>query len=468
LELEQIAKRIDFGRAGKGIEQPLINFWGVPGIGKSWFLRHLQHVYRFQPKALTSGQRPTFTALFDFRGLSRDISPIPRVAKEMAEQVRTQLGSAMSDDISADLEKVLRWSVNARRADRGIDLFTNMINLLSQTFVPILLFDSSELVGEEVRDDLEERIIEPVIWNDRVIIVVAGRRQIPRWKRFEVRRRAADPSNAEIKPFEKTEVRAQLGKWGFTALADDVYAYSYGHPQTTELLGQILKRISEKTAVDSKFLIRSKQEFTDFLGQVEDHILEEMPPVLRVTLELIGVLRYFRIDPLRKFMVEFRGEEYQKKPDSFYLNNVIGAMEETNLVWWSRPHRAYVVSSVVRRIINRRLDLFDHDYYVRLHGKALAMYLEWIQEFPRNASEFLVEAVFHLAMLYKDSDQAKFREGIQARLSDAEKLSSEEANTLYEQLASDRELEDTLSSEGYHRLLKEFAAVRDHKSQDPN
>ncbi len=465
-ETEQVAKRVESGRSGNSIYQPLLNFWGVPGIGKSWFLHHIENLYHFQPRPLTSGERPTFTLFFDFRDLNDRVATLVQIAREMSRQLIVQLGSAIPSDAKNDLERIVKLSSDPRQADQAISFFTNTVNLLSQTFVPILLLDSTELATEEVRDELETRILEPVLWNDRVIVVVAGRRQIPRWKRFEVRRRATDPSNTAILPFDKNNVRSQLNKWGFTALTEDVYTLSFGHPQTTELLGQIFKRAAERTSVDSAFILRTHKELGDFLGQVEDYILEGMKPEIRATLELVSVLRYFRIDPLRRFMIEFRGEAYRQRPDSYYLKEVIGAMEATNLVWWSRQHRAYVMNSVARRIVNRRLSLVEPNQYTRLHEKALLMYLEWIKEFPRNASEFIIEALFHLAMLYQGTDPQKLKQGMDARLKEANDLSSEEANTLYQQLESDTELEDLLSPEEYRKLLSAFGSIRDRKSQD--
>jgi hypothetical protein len=386
-----------------------------------------------------------------------------KLTSEMAKQIIAQLGLVLPEDSKNDLERVI--ALRPKQSAQAISLFTNTINVLSQTFVPILLLDSVELVSEAVRDEVETQIIEPVIWNDRVIIIVAGRRQIPRWKRFEVRRRVADAASTAIEPFDRTTVRTLLGKMGFMGLADEVYALSYGHPQTTDLLGRTFKQAAERFSVDSAYLINRQRELGDFLGQVEDYVLEGTKAETRTNLELISVLRYFRVDPLRKFMIEFRGKQFAEKSDLYYLKDIIGAMETTNLVWWSRQHRAYVISGVVRRIMNRRLGLAKPDYYIHLHQKALGMYLGWIGEFPSNASEFIIESIFHSAMLAQITDSGELGESITKRLDDAMKLSPEDANTLYEQFGTDKELEDLLSPEEHRRLLDEFANIRDHKNQ---
>ncbi len=466
-EQKMVAERVQQGRKGAKISQPLINFWGAPGLGKSWLLRYLQDLYRFQPGSLTSNKGATFTALFDFREVSNHLPVMARLARELAKQILIQLGDAAGRDAQSDLEQIIEATETSALTEQAVSAFTNAINLLSQTFVPILLFDSVELAVESVRDELELRIIEPVLWNDHVIVIVAGRRQIPRWKRFEVRRRATDSAKTGVAPFDKGHVRSQLDKWGLPALTDDVYALTYGHPHTTDLLGQILQQVAVKQAVDSQYLIQHKQELGSFLAEIENYLLEGLSSEIRLPLELISPLRYFRIDPLRRFMVAFLDAEYETRPDSYYLKDVIGAMEATNLVWWSREHRAYELSRVVRRMINRRLNLTDPVRYAQLHEKALSLYLGWIAEFPQNASVFIIEAIFHLAMLYKDTEPEKLIQGIDARLQNAEELTSEEANTLYEQLRSDHELEDLLAPEEYQRLLSMCSNLRDKKSQAP-
>jgi hypothetical protein len=458
-ELEKVASRVTKACADNEINRSIINFWGIPGIGKSWLLRYIQEKYKYY-YGKPASKRPTITALFDFRKTDNHATMTAQVAREMAKQILAQLDREDHQAIKKSLVRL----VHREDETEQVKSFTRILTLLTSDFIPILLFDSTELLDEETCRDLEERVIEPVTWTEYCIIILAGRRQRLPLKQYAVRHRVED---TEIKPFERNYVEKQLYRWGFTLLADDVYALSYGHPQTTEILGVGLKRISERTTIDSTFFVKNSQAFAACLSQVEDHILEDVKPGIRAALELISVLRYFRVDQLRTFMIEFCGDEYRKKPDSFY-NQMIGEMEKTNLVWRSPEHRAYVASHTVRRIINRRLDLRDRARYVRLHEKALATYQKWISELPRNSGEFIIEAVFHLAMLCRGNDWTKFRNDVQVFLEATEALSLEETQSLCDQLEEDREIEDILPREDYDRLRKEFDAVRDRKSQAPD
>ncbi len=42
--------------------EPLINYWGVKGIGKTWVLRHVRYLFAYSGESLYG--RPTFTALY--------------------------------------------------------------------------------------------------------------------------------------------------------------------------------------------------------------------------------------------------------------------------------------------------------------------------------------------------------------------------------------------------------------------
>jgi len=46
-EADAIRKNVEQAQAGQRVANPIVNFWGVRGTGKTWLLRHLQEYYRY-------------------------------------------------------------------------------------------------------------------------------------------------------------------------------------------------------------------------------------------------------------------------------------------------------------------------------------------------------------------------------------------------------------------------------------
>src|SRR5438093_11087705 len=63
-EAEAIRKNVEQAQTGQSVTNPIVNFWGVSGSGKTWLLRHLQEYYNYRTGI--SALRPTFTLLHRF------------------------------------------------------------------------------------------------------------------------------------------------------------------------------------------------------------------------------------------------------------------------------------------------------------------------------------------------------------------------------------------------------------------
>ncbi|MCZ7672535.1 MAG: hypothetical protein M5U34_38095 [Chloroflexi bacterium] len=49
-EKEWLAEKIRQAQNGISIHQPLVNLWGVSGIGKTWLLKEIAYLYQFNPE----------------------------------------------------------------------------------------------------------------------------------------------------------------------------------------------------------------------------------------------------------------------------------------------------------------------------------------------------------------------------------------------------------------------------------
>jgi hypothetical protein len=352
------------------------------------------------------------------------------IVREMAKEIHAQVGNLVPRELASELNGIAETSNRVTEKELPAR-FLRVSKYLDESLIQVLLFDSVTLALGDLFEQIERDLLEPILMNRRAVIVTASRAPIY-WKRFECRRRVIDK---EVLPFDKQAMREQLDKWGIPDLTEAVYTYSFGYPERTELLAETFRN-----------------SLVDSLHSMEQRLIEGIPSEAQTILGLITPLRRFRVESLAELARILLGDMHERKPTGYYLN-VLRTLHETGLVEWRRDYRAYATNDLFRKIVNTRLRMTDHQRYITLHEASLRIYLEWISEYPRNSSEFIAEALFHLAILYKDTDKAKFLNGINRRLEDIGALPSEERKAIYSQLTDDRELAEALGVEQYSRIL---------------
>lgn len=239
-ELEPVGERMYEGLSGRKIPQPVVIYWGVNGIGKSWVLHHLIHKYRFPLRERPAGaQKDSFSALADFKD---EFAPSLEGWSQLLSAVLTQVADQLGDRTSPAAKGLtaFRQATEAFSAGTGIldtlaKDFTVFIDAVSNEFVPLLLFDSMEILEEEYPDHFywfEEHIVAPLVRYNRILTVFAARRDLRRWRQFEVRQRIR---RVALDAFSQKEVGEQFKKAqveDFALVGNVIYPYALGHPYT--------------------------------------------------------------------------------------------------------------------------------------------------------------------------------------------------------------------------------------------
>ncbi|MBN1177752.1 MAG: ATP-binding protein, partial [Anaerolineae bacterium] len=191
-ELRLIRRKVDEGLTKQPIIEPLVHIWGIRGMGKSWLMRHLDALYRFKP------DEATVSILVDFSKsqFSHWVpSTITDLLQAVVDDIRIQLPEGKLQDVAqselsafqSELEEIGQDS--KRTPTHLSETFVALICQLSRAVVPLLLFDTTEILDEDDFFWLESHLIEPIVRTDRVVVVVAGRKEIPRWREFGARQR---------------------------------------------------------------------------------------------------------------------------------------------------------------------------------------------------------------------------------------------------------------------------------------
>ena len=466
-ELKLIQRRIEAAQRGV-VERPLIGFYGVVGLGKSWLVSYLADHYWFRDGRGPLPKKPTFSAKVDFSDAeSRDCNFL---LQSIASQVREQLTKAKPDLV---LPQFLQKGVlPPEDVDAAASEFASSIIGLLDHYIPVLTFDATEKADEGLLNWLEKRVVYPIIRTNRAIFVFAGRRW-HRWKIFEVRRRV-EP--IELRPFDRkkeeaVEQLARLDVEKAESLAHGIYEYAFGHPLASKaIFKELRKLVASPELLDERVL----EENLDTIKEVILHEVTEKQffselgehDYLKPLLWGICILRKFNPTPLRRFTVQFIDAEYEQKPGGFYLD-AIRDMQDTTLVQWSSAAGGYILGPVVRRIMAKNLYMREPEKFHRWHREAVALYDGWIEQYPRNAVGFLIERTFHRAWALRANGKTE-QEISNALVTEFSRILRtvekhpdvqwdlpDMASALSEELDKDEELKETIPEHTYGELANQ-------------
>ena len=460
-ELQTVAKKVRQAQERGIVEDPLMSFWGIKGIGKTWILRHLHHLYAYGAEsAAVPFSAPTFALLYTFPDNPVQ-SLLKHVARVLAEEALTQLSSTLPPK---ERERL------AQARDTGnVAMLVKVIQSLSRRLVPLILLDNAENVPQADWLALEEGLLEPLVSTGRVLVVVAGRRQMMRWRRFEVRRRVMEPE--QVRPFDKQAVIRQIERYRYDIPIDLLFPYTAGSPQLVDTIAQqILAWMdgAEGTQLDQAWFDQHGSGLLSILRASEAQLLEEVPKDLRSVLDAVSPLRFYRLEALR-FMLTRSGTRPEEHSEGYYLGILRALDQQTEFVWWDREHRAYVTSQVVRQLMCRRQLLEDRSEYAVRQDHAIAMYWSWVREYPEASENFIVELWFHLASLYladRDRDYL-WSESKKVLLFACKHLNSDRLLVIQKQLGereNDRELHDLLPEALHAELIYDLERLLNEKA----
>lgn len=391
-ELERISHSVKQSLRGERIEWPVVNFWGVTGIGKSWLLKHVNYLY--QPNS--NHQQKTIVLLYEFE--NNESAELTTLIQKLASSLEVQLPPELHSN-----EEAQRALQQASQGNHHA--LVHVLNACTtNNLVPILLFDDTEKVSADDWEQIEKELMEPLVLNGRILFVIAGRRYIPRWRRFEVRRRVQEPHETHLTPFSKESVKWLLEKRNYNIDADILLPFTAGNPRLVDELGSELQKMSRGETVNQAFIRQNNKPIASILQRYQEDLLKNVPAHLHSYLYAIIPLRAYRMEALRFMLNEADQDWYQEWTDGDYLRT-LRELDQTEIVWWNRDRRAYTTDYIARRIINQRQLLQDPNIFVQWHQRAFSLYTQWAEEHPTTSEDFILEAWFHLANIWQAKPQ---------------------------------------------------------------
>jgi hypothetical protein len=419
-EVKDFVQKMEEGQAGYSITRPVVHLWGAPGIGKSWLLHHVCQ----QP----SGP----CALVDFSTMlfsARQPASIFSLLEHLDRQLQDEDEAQLEPEVQA--VKDFKDKLAAIQVAEGYDqvteltgLFVQALEELSKRSVIMLLFDAVENLSAEDFFWLEHHLLGPLARTDRIVIVVSGRHEIPRWKEFSVRQRL---ERREIKSFNFEITKEQLQRLGVMREdPSEIYRNTLGHPYANQVWGTLKERQEQK------------------LEKVESELLSDVKSeVDRDILRTLSTLRRFNVESARELLGGILGEDYESMSDGDYLR-LFERLEKTNLVYWHPERRAYVMDPSIRRIIDLRIQMGAPHIFRKRHEIAGNLYKSWFEKNPRDRGALLIEVLYHASRKIAEEAAPEVKGQITSILDEylTEDLGADDIDMLRRQLQRDQDFQE--------------------------
>lgn len=430
----------------KRIFLPLIKFWGMPGVGKTWLLKHVCQQYSFQKE----DERPFCPIYCDLEKLSPDSIEsedtfVLKLTQTLIDEVRKNFRDSIYLQIFND-----KLKEQASISQNLYDQFIATILFLTKKIIFIFLLDTNEKVNNKQWQAVEKDLLELLIESDLLLMIVAGRRHEPSWHRIEVRRRLTPIEETKMIPFSLQSLQKQLQK---DKIPIDIEGFdkflltcTAGIPWLTYLLTKV---IMQKMNSQSSTKVFDAQAYEDDIKQVliayEQDVLNQIDKDnLRRAFDVLLPLRFYRVDALRFGLNQ--QDNSLKTTDVELLIRLRQLASISDIVWWDNQQSKYITDPVVRKVLSQLNWIRDKEKYINQHQIAIQFYTKRINQSKNNSTIYLLEFLYHQAILYEynQDDQILFDVINTIFKIATDDLSIEERDTLQNKFTQDVELQELL------------------------
>jgi hypothetical protein len=410
-QLDIVARRIEILQTGGGVFQSVLNFYGIPGVGKTALLTELSRHARLG-KWQRPGIAPVLSAFTDLAAVAlqrENYQAGPEaLALQMAQiESQTKVVSLSSDfkvaladfrkqQITNDQDEEAWYRVR-QAAKRVADSFVLHVSELIKKKPILLLFDNSDKFPTDAFDWLEFEVFSPLVQIDRVLLVLAGCSPV-RWKRFEVRRRVylsrLNPPDDRVQL-----VSQQAPSW--SKVADNIVQLTFGLPTANETVVEALDEIAGRQVVDAGTFDQFRPKLMERLSTnlVENRLWKDVDRNLWPVFRLVAPLRQFDITTLRNILPKLMPDDFAQWGGNQYLV-MLNRLIDTSLVEWSTERKAYILDDTLRHILALDMETRALPRAIEIHRIAVALYDEWLAAATDSRGSYLVEWLYHRAKGY--------------------------------------------------------------------
>jgi hypothetical protein len=471
-ELEAVDHRLNILRSGGSVFQCVLNFHGIPGIGKTSLLEEIQR----RARENVDRGRSIATALIDLAAYGNRYRGGPESLADQMGQLEQQ--THLSDTRFAFALKAFRlhptpsdpydeaaWYEFRQNAKQVADAFRLYVYHLAEeaNWPVMLLMDNTDAAPEDVFGWMEHEVFSPLVQTGLILLVVAGRSPV-RWKPFEIRRRVL---LRKLNPPETHGlVRQEAAAWEH--VAPNILKITFNYPPANQVVARELEQLGLPETIDETSFRDHRMTLIQRLMSdvIDKRLLAGVDADLRLVWRTTAPLRQLDVKTLRQVLPEFE-PEFEGRGGNYYLL-MLNRMVDTDLVEWSKERNAHVLDNTLRRFLVLDLETRDVDLALRIRSHAAEVYHQWLEEKPDQRSAYIVEWLYQraemarlegkntakIASIVCNDLQAALREYYRPIMAEDDDL-LDSAQQLIEAMKHDTDLPGLLGKESISRLVGE-------------
>jgi len=430
-EISLIEDSLEDVYRGRDLRHPVLEFYGIRGIGKSALLEQLSTRcnLKYIPSALTNfantrrwGARPEVAVLEDLAGQLRTRGCLLERFWSETEELEGGLEQWQQEEGAEGARYHLQRA-------KLTTTFVRSIEALGETTCIALLFDTIERANPETIEWIEVDLLEKLLHLRNCLIVLAGRKPV-KWKSFDVRQRVRSYELKAFSEFDTIEYINRVSASRYNDIADLIAQVTQGYPAGNVWIVQELRRQwGEDEAI-------ARTAFEDAMPELMRGLVETL--LLRYVLHdadrryqdiffyLAGV-RQFDASILQVVIEGFL-PQYRCETGLGYVGLIQEMVEHTGLVHYDPARKGYVLEATVRSILSAYNRMVQPQTYIALNRALAEKYDEWLHRTDVPSLDMVkssLEKLYHLGKLLE------LTEGVEAALSEMLAVLQKDLESLY-------------------------------------
>ncbi len=448
-QIDDVKKKLGTGGSSPSQnmrEKTILEWYGIPGIGKTTLER--KAIYNLCKEKSVPITYIDFASA-DYLKATTEYSQ-ERECVHLLDLVIQAIDSEKENKYITKFNEERDVYVNANEDTAKKDIFENVVDafldftfdLLERHYL-VLSFDSTEKFRMQTFRVLEEKIILPLTFSEKCIIVWCGEKK-QKWRPFQVRFRVL---SRKLPGLSLSATEEQTG------LKDiNIYKITKGYPKANECLKRLISAKPEIEEVDNeKELVAKSYEV------IQKEIFSVLPPGLDNVCRIMSVGRLFVHDMLENLL-----PQYSDSQRLCASNNIISDLRNLSLVEWDNENKGYSLDKMIRHILSRYMEIFDTSKFVEYNEKMRDIFSSLIEKFNEFRSIYMLQKLYHIAVLEDQKKTPQSWTVLEGELrgyfkkyegNDAKKRDMT-INIFSEMISKDEELENILGVKGFRELKR--------------
>lgn len=422
-QISQFMSLIDKLSRRKPISNPILQWHGGPGIGKSSLIKLLvaeckNHSILFSLIDFSAlGKIEAFyddpTLLIEkivFDGWKVSIDDGKPLADSIKNFRTTMKPQEQSFVVSYDkypqqkisiipkwLEELEGVRVEFEKLAEKISGARDPLNEKNHIQPVVILFDETEIISREFVYWIEDYVFRPMALLTVSLIVWTGRKPW-QWRRPEVRQRVY---SEKLEVFNDGDVEIQLKNQLVPEdesdslakqLFKNVFNLTGGHPYANGVIINEINSWTDKEMFVTPDSLAQKQPdlfeliFKDF---IENYAFKNLPSEQKIACELLGLVRRFDVKMLQE-IANAVGALRNKDREGF--RDLLNDLKKAQFMDWNQ---GFVLDQPLRHLISEYYFWRQKNDYVVIHQTALKVNRDWLNTPVDNRALFVTEVIYH-------------------------------------------------------------------------